>query len=100
MQLRDALEGWDGRRGGREAQQGGDICIHIAIHWASFPCGSAVKDPPANAGDAGLIPGLGRFLGEGNNNPVQYSYLENPMDRRAWWATVHGVAQSQTRLSD
>jgi len=78
----------------------GDICIHIAIHWASFPCGSAVKDPPANAGDAGLIPGLGRFLGEGNNNPVQYSYLENPMDRRAWWATVHGVAQSQTRLSD
>ena len=61
------------------------------------------KNPPANAEDvrdAGLIPGLGRFLGEGNNNPVQYSYLENPMDRRAWWATVHGVAQSQTRLSD
>ena len=100
LQLCDALEGWDGGWGGREAQQGGDICIHIAIHWASFPCGSAVKDPPAIAGDAGLIPGLGRFLGEGNNNPVQYSCLENPMDRRAWWATVHGVAQSQTRLRD
>ena len=99
LQLCDALEGWDGGWGGREAQQGGDICIHIAIHWASFPCGSAVKDPPANAGDAGLIPGLGRFLGEGNNS-VQYSCLENPMDRRAWWATVHGVAQSQTRLRD
>ena len=99
LQLCDALEGWDWGWGGREAQQGGDICIHIAIHWASFPCGSAVKDPPAIAGDAGLIPGLGRFLGEGNNS-VQYSCLENPMDRRAWWATVHGVAQSQTQLSD
>ena len=99
MQLCGALEGWDGGRGAREAQQGGDICIHIAIYWASFLCGS-VKDPPANAGDAGLIPGLGRFLGEGNNNPLQYSCLENPMDRRAWQATVPGVAQSQTRLCD
>ena len=98
MQLCGALEGWDGGRGGREAHQGGDICIHIAIYWASFLCGS-VKDPPANTGDAGLIPGLGRFLGEGNNNPLQYSFLENPMDRRAWQATVHGVAQSQTQLS-
>ena len=52
-----------------------------------------VKTPPANAGDtgdAGLIPGLGRCPGGGNSNPLQYSYLENPMDRGAWWATVHG----------
>ena len=99
LQLCDA-QGCNGGWGGRDAQQGGDICIHIAINWASFPCSSALKYPPANAGHAGLIPGLGRFLGEGNNNPLQYSCQENPMDRRAWWATVHGVAQSQTRLSD
>ena len=59
-----------------------------------------VNNPPANARDprdAGLIPGSGRFPGEGNGNPLQYSYLENPMDRGAWWATVHGVAkQSDT----
>ena len=46
-----------------------------------------------------LIPGSGRSPGEGNGNPLQYSCLENPMDRRAWWATVHGVAKSQIRLS-
>ena len=54
----------------------------------------------SNAGDLGSIPGLGRSLGEGNGNPLQYSCLENPMDRGAWWATVHGVAKSQTQLSD
>ena len=48
----------------------------------------------------GLIPGSGRSPGEGHGNPFQYSCLENPMDRGAWWATVHGVAKSQTRLSD
>ena len=53
-----------------------------------------------NAGDLGLIPGLGRSPGEGNGNPLQYSCLENPMDRGAWWATVHGVAKSRTQLSD
>ena len=47
-----------------------------------------------NAGDLGLIPGLGRSLAEGNGNPLQYSCLENPMDQGAWWATVHGVAES------
>ena len=51
------------------------------------------KNPPANAGDTGLIPGLGRFPGEGNGNPLQYSYMGNPMDRGAWEATVHGVAK-------
>ena len=53
-----------------------------------------------NAGDANSIPGLGRSPGEGNDNPLQDSCLENPMDRGAWQATVHGVAKSRTRLSD
>ena len=59
-----------------------------------FPGGSVVKNPPANAGDTGLIPGSGRFPGEENGNPRQYSCLENPMDRGAWGAIVHGDAQS------
>ena len=62
-----------------------------------------VKNPPANAGDTrdtGLIPGSGRSPGEGNGAPLQYSCLENPMDGGAWRATVHGVAQSEIRLSD
>ena len=53
-----------------------------------------------SAGDLGLIPGLGRAPGEGNGNPLQYSCLENPMDGGAWWAAVHGVTKSRTRLSD
>ena len=63
-----------------------------------FPGGSEVKVSAWNAGDPGLIPGLGRFPGEGNGNPLQYSCLENSMDRGGWWATVHGVAKSQIRL--
>ena len=59
-----------------------------------------VKNPPANAGDVGLIPGSGRSAGEGNGNPLQYPCLGNPMDRGAWWATVHRVAKSQTQLGD
>ena len=62
-----------------------------------------VKNPPVNAGDvrdAGSISGLERSPGGGLGNLPQYSCLENPMERRAWWATVHGVAKSQTRLSD
>ena len=50
-----------------------------------FQGGSVVKNPPANAGDTGLIPGSGRSPGEGNSNPFQHSCPENPMDRRAWW---------------
>ena len=53
-----------------------------------------------NAGDPGLIPGLGRSPGEGNGNPLQYSCLENSMDGGAWWAIVYGVAKSRTRLSN
>ena len=57
------------------------------------------KEPACNAGDLGLIPGSGRSLREGNGCSLQYSCLENPMDRGAWWATVHRVAKSQTGLS-
>ena len=62
--------------------------------------GSKVKVSACNAGDLGSIPGLGRYPGEGNGNPLQYSCLENPMGGGAWWATVHGVTKSRTRLSD
>ena len=58
-----------------------------------------VKNLPANAGNVGSIPGLGRSPGEGTGNLLQYSCLENPMDRGAWWATVHRVIKSQTRVS-
>ena len=65
-----------------------------------FPGGSVVKNPPANAGDVGSILGSGRSPGEGSSNPCQYSYLGNPMDREAWLATVHGVTESWTKLSN
>ena len=65
-----------------------------------FLGGSESKESTCNAGDLGSIPGLGRSPGEGHGNPLQYSCLENHMDRGAWWATVHGVTKSQTRLSD
>ena len=71
--------------------------------YMRFPGGTVVKNLPANAGDLrdmGSIPGLGRSPEEGNGNPLQHSSLENPMDRGAWWATVHGVTEIQTRLSD
>ena len=65
-----------------------------------FPGGSEVKNLPANAGDVGLSLESGRSPGEGNGNPLQYSCLENPLDRGAWRVTVHGVAKSWTGLSD
>ena len=64
----------------------------ITFKWG-FPGGSVVKNPPANAGDAGSIPGPGRSPGERNGNPLQHSCLGNPMDRGAWRATVHGVTK-------
>ena len=57
-----------------------------------------VKSLPATVGDVGFIPGMGRSPGEGVGSPLQYSCLENPMDRGTWWATVHRVAKSQTLL--
>jgi len=68
-----------------------------------FPDGSVVKNLPASAGhtrDKDSVPGSGRPPGEGNGNPLQYSCLGNPMDRGAWWATVHGVTEIQTGPSD
>ena len=59
-----------------------------------FPGGMSGKEPTCNAGDVGSIPGSGRSPGEGHGNPLHCSCLENPMDRGAWWATVHGVAET------
>ena len=58
-----------------------------------------IKNPPASAGDLGLVPGSERSPGGGNGNPLQYSCLENPMDRRVWWAIVQGASKSQMQLS-
>ena len=66
------------------------------IQNMSLAAGSVVKNPHDNAGDLGLIPGLGRSPGVRNGNPLQHCCLENSMDRGAWWATVHGVAKTQT----
>ena len=71
--------------------------IGKTIPFMDFPGGSDGKESSCNAGDLGLIPLLGRSPGEGKGYPLQYSGLENPMDRGAWQATVHGVAESQTR---
>ena len=65
----------------------------------AIPGGSDGKESACNAGDLGSVPGSGRSPGEGHGNPLQYSCLENPMDRGAWRATVHGVTMSQKRLS-
>ena len=78
----------------------GQVLYTILQCMLGFPGGSEVKASACNAADLGSIPGLGRSPGEGNGNPLQYSCLENPMDGGAWWATVHGVAKSRTRLSD
>ena len=71
-----------------------------ACSLEGFPGGSEDKASACNAGDPGSIPGLGRSPREGNGNLLQYSCLENPMDRGAWRAAVHEVAKSRTRLSD
>ena len=68
--------------------------------YSTIPGGSDSKVSAYNAGDLGSIPPLGRLPGEGNGNPLQYSCLENPLDRRTWEAIVQGVAKSGTQLSD
>ena len=97
-------EGWTGR-GQRVFRAGTLLCVKLSyssIHDLGASQGVlVVKNPPANAGDMrdmGLIPGLGRSPGGEHGNPLQYSCLENPMDRGAWLATVHWVAKSQTWL--
>ena len=76
------------------------LCLYLFPRAAFCPGGSDNKASAYNAGDPGSIPESGRSPGEGNGNPLQYSCLENPMDGGVWWATVHGVANSWTRLSD
>ena len=71
-----------------------------ALVFTGFPGGWDSKESAGNAADLGLIPGSGRYPGEGNGNPLQYSCLGNPMDRGAWWATVCGITKSRTRLSN
>ena len=80
------------------------MCGSLNIFWhclsLGFPGGSEGKASACNARDLDSIPGSGRSPAERNGNPLQDSCLENPMDRGAWWATVHGVAKSRTRLSN
>ena len=71
----------------------------IYIYIGTLLVAQWVKNPPVT-GDVGSIPGSGKSPGGGNGNPLQYSCLENPKDRGAWWVTVHRIAESQTRLSN
>ena len=71
------------------------VIRRVGVRSSGFPGGSVGKNPPANAGNAGLIPESETSLGGGHGNPFQYSCLENPMDRGAWQAAVHRVAKSQ-----
>ena len=82
-----------------EVQENDSVLYVYILFFMGFPGGSAVKNPPANAGDLGSVPGLGRFPGEGNDNQLQYSCLENPMDRGTWWARVHGATKELDTLS-
>ena len=74
--------------------------VELEVILRGFPGSLDGKASAYNVGDLGSSPGSGRSPGEGNGNPLQYSCLENPMDGGAWWATVHGVTKSWTRLSD
>ena len=75
------------------------MCVHTHTH-THFPGGSDGTESAYNARNPGSIPGSGRSLGEGNGNPLQYPCLENLMGREAWQATVHGVTNNWTQLSD
>ena len=86
---------------GRAAQEEATMMLLRKLKvFEGFPGSSDGKESACNSGDPGSIPGSGKSPGGGNGNSLQYSCLENPIDRRAWWAAVHGVAKSQTRLND
>ena len=93
---------WVTVHGVAESDTAERLHFHFLPHIFGLPKGVlVVKNPPANAGDSrdvGSIPGSRRSPGGGHGNPLQYSRLENPMDRGAWRATVHGVTKSQTQL--
>ena len=78
----------------------GHHCDIVSHQPEAFPGGSSGKKSACNPGDLGSVPGLKRSPEDGNGYPLQYSCLENPMDRGAWWVTVHRVAKSRTRLND
>ena len=90
---------WTEDPGGLQSMRSQRVTHDWVLHWG-FPGGSNSTEFVYKAVDLGLIPGSGRSPGEGNGNPLQYSCLENPMNRGAWWATVHGVTKSWTRLSN
>ena len=72
------------------------VGINLGSQRMGLPGGSDGQELACNMREPGLIPGSGRSSGEGNGNPLQYSCLENPMDKGSWWVTVHGVTKSQT----
>ena len=74
--------------------------MYSLLQYMGFPCSSIGKDCTCSAEDPGSIPGSGRSTGEGNGTPLQYPFLENLMDKGAWWAAVHGVTKSRAQLSD
>ena len=77
------------------------VCVCVCVSLCmGFPGGSDGKESVCNAGDTGSIPGWGISPGEGNGNPLQYVWMENPMDRGAWLAAVHGITKSWTQLSN
>ncbi|XDA71135.1 hypothetical protein R6Z07F_001490 [Ovis aries] len=100
--LKEGVEFQDGKLG----RESGHCVQNILPKYKDFraqvrlPWWLSGKDSDCEAGDLGFSPGSGRSPGKGNGNPLQYSCLGNPMERGAWWATVHGVAKSHTRLSD
>ena len=71
------------------------VCVCVCVYIYGFSVASFGKESTCNAEDPGSIPGLGRSAGEANDNPLQYSCPGNPMDRGAWWATIHEVAKTQ-----
>ena len=100
LQLSNTTEGGAGSLVAILTCPPGKVFIGWYIQDGGFPGGSVVKNLPANAGDAGSIPESGRLPGDGNDNPIQYSYLGNSTDRGAWRATVCGVAKSRIQLTD
>ena len=91
-----------GEHGALPKTRGSCVSVFSFLKW-DFTRGASAQHPPANAEDSrdvGSVPGLGRSPGGGNGNPLQYSCLKNPMDKGALQATVHGVAKSQTQLSN
>ena len=93
---------WATVHGVIESDMTEQLMFNINTSWG-FPGGAVVKIPPANAGDtrdASSVPESGRFPGGRNGDPLQYSCLKDSMNRGAWQAAVHGIAKSQTRLSD